>query len=174
MKSKLLCALVIAILGVALVAWITSRSPSPPSKPYGICQLNLKVITAAKQLWAEELHRTTNDPPPTFDDLSSLTTIPTCPCGGTYTLGRVGQDVKCSLTEAEHTWARKPAHDESSVPTPGQPGDKIKKRDANWGRLYLLFIARVTRHISSARARGQPVLHQPTHVETRFVLRPPP
>jgi len=122
MKGKFSGLLLVALFTTALVAFITSRSPSRPSKPYRACQLNVRVITAAKQMWAEELHKTTNDPPPTFNDLTSLTTAPACPCGGKYNLGRVGQDVTCSLTEAEHTWERKHAHDRSSVPKPGETG----------------------------------------------------
>ena len=67
------------------------------------CINNLRQIDGAKQQWMLEQHKTTNDVP-TWDDLrdyigQSGTTGPvlTCPAGGTYTIGRVGEKPTCSI-----------------------------------------------------------------------------
>ena len=65
------------------------------------CVENLRRIELAKQQWAVENHRTTNDVP-TWDDLrpyigKSPGEVLRCPGGGTYTLGRVGEPPRCSI-----------------------------------------------------------------------------
>jgi len=67
------------------------------------CRNNLRLIDSAKQEWMREQHKTATDVP-TWDDLReymgrSGTTGPivTCPSGGSYTLGRVGEKPACSI-----------------------------------------------------------------------------
>jgi hypothetical protein len=67
------------------------------------CNNNLRQIDGAKQQWMVEQHKTTNDLP-TWDDMREYiggrgTTgqVITCPAGGTYTLGRVGEKPTCSI-----------------------------------------------------------------------------
>jgi hypothetical protein len=62
------------------------------------CFNNLRQIEAAKQMWALEHHaQGTNSP--SWDDLRpyfSHEKIPTCPNGGTYTIGRIDQTTTCN------------------------------------------------------------------------------
>lgn len=66
------------------------------------CINNLRQLDGAKQQWQLEYRKTTNDIP-TLDDLKPYVRldangeIPRCPEGGTYILGRVGEDPRCSL-----------------------------------------------------------------------------
>jgi hypothetical protein len=72
------------------------------------CLNNLRLIEAAKQQWALENSKTTNDIP-TWDDIRPYlgrfqsNSIPVCPKGGTYTLGRVGNLPTCSVGGPDHS-----------------------------------------------------------------------
>jgi hypothetical protein len=84
-----------------------------PTKPGALCVNNLRLIDTAKKEWASEHQKTTNDPAPTWNDLReyigrgpSNVVLPECPCGGTYTIGRLDEAAKCSLTPEEHTYER--------------------------------------------------------------------
>jgi len=62
------------------------------------CINNLKQIEWAKQAWAEDYHKTTNDIP-TWDDLRNYLkpVLLKCPSGGVYTIGRIGDLPSCSI-----------------------------------------------------------------------------
>jgi general secretion pathway protein G len=66
------------------------------------CINNLRQIDAAKNEWALENEKTNgaivteNDIKP-YIKLDSNGNLPKCPAGGTYTIGRVGEDPKCSI-----------------------------------------------------------------------------
>jgi hypothetical protein len=66
------------------------------------CINNLRVIDGAKIEWALEKHKTTNDVP-TWADLRPYIlnrypdSIPVCPWGGTYVIGKVGELPTCSF-----------------------------------------------------------------------------
>ena len=61
------------------------------------CINNLEEINWAKDQWASEQHKTTNDTP-TWNDLIGhyMKAMPVCQNGGTYTIGRVGELPTCS------------------------------------------------------------------------------
>jgi hypothetical protein len=65
------------------------------------CINNLRLIDAAKQQWALENKKQSTDTP-TLDDLRPYIgrgpkgELPTCPDGGTYTVGTVGEKPTCS------------------------------------------------------------------------------
>ena len=63
------------------------------------CVNYLWEIDAGKREWALEQHKTTNDTP-TWEDLRPyLKNSPyTCPNGGIYTIGRVGEMPTCSIS----------------------------------------------------------------------------
>jgi hypothetical protein len=67
------------------------------------CTQNLRQIAGAKQTWAMENHKTSNDVV-TWQDVQPFLgrgragTLPVCPQGGIYTLGRIGEQPKCSLS----------------------------------------------------------------------------
>lgn len=65
------------------------------------CINNLRQIDAAKNEWALENGKTNgivteNDIKP-YLKLDSSGNLPKCPAGGTYIIGRVGEDPKCSI-----------------------------------------------------------------------------
>ena len=65
------------------------------------CGNNLRQIDAAKEQWALEQHKTTNDTP-TWKDLIGhyMKAMPVCQNGGIYTIGRVGELPTCSLSNS--------------------------------------------------------------------------
>jgi hypothetical protein len=93
-----------------------ASAPLSPPKPYAGCSITLRLIDSAKQQWALEYHKTTNDPPPTLNDLrpyigrGSNGLMPECPCGGTYIPGRLDEPAKDTLSPQDHTYARENAH----------------------------------------------------------------
>jgi hypothetical protein len=82
------------------------------NKLWAGCENNLRQIDTAKEQWAREKHKSTNDPAPTLDDLREYMgrgtngIMPQCPCGGTYTVGALDQNATCSLKPEEHTYDR--------------------------------------------------------------------
>ena len=76
------------------------------------CINNLRRIDAAKQQWMVENHKTTNDLP-TWDAVRPYLgpgtqgevqgDIPICPQHGTYTLGSLTEDPKCSIGGPKHS-----------------------------------------------------------------------
>lgn len=63
------------------------------------CVANLRQLEGAKERWALEEHKSTNDTP-TMKDIAAHSggPLPECLAGGTYTLGRVGERPACSVT----------------------------------------------------------------------------
>jgi hypothetical protein len=63
------------------------------------CINNLRLIYAAKQAWALEKNKTDADIPTEQDLLPYIKSgaFPTCPSGGVYTIGAVGQPPTCSI-----------------------------------------------------------------------------
>ena len=67
------------------------------------CVNNLRQIDAAKQQWALENNKTSNDTPTWADIIPYLgrpektNSMPKCPEGGQYILGKVGEEPKCSI-----------------------------------------------------------------------------
>jgi len=103
-----LAVIAVVILAVSIPVFIRAhsiRSAAP-------CINRLRQIDAAKQQWAMEAHKTTNDTPtwsdlypyiylPYFTNRWFTNGVPVCPEGGTYTLGRVGVPPTCSLGDKE-------------------------------------------------------------------------
>ena len=95
----LVAVLVLTILiGVGLSNFIKCRATHAANP----CINNLREIDAAKMEWSLEMHKTTNDTP-TWNDLRPFIAgrypdrIPVCPWGGTYTIGKVGENPTCSF-----------------------------------------------------------------------------
>jgi hypothetical protein len=115
MSQKFLIAVVvIALLGIIVVLVLPAHIRSSFQSSEAPCVNRLIQIDAAKQEWALEHNKTTNDAP-TWDDLypylsSSFTNewftngMPVCPEGGTYTLGRVGVHPTCSIGGPRHSY----------------------------------------------------------------------
>jgi hypothetical protein len=65
-----------------------------------LCIANLKQVEGAMLTWAMENHKSTNEIPPEADLFGPqvyLSVKPTCPDGGTYTVGPVGERPRCSV-----------------------------------------------------------------------------
>ena len=78
------------------------------TKAENSCVNNLRLIDMDKGAWGLENHKTTNDAP-TMEDLrpwigmGSTDRLPTCPDGGIYTSGRLGQPPTCSVGGPFHS-----------------------------------------------------------------------
>jgi hypothetical protein len=83
---------------IAVPRFVTVRVTK--AKP--ACINLLRQIDSAKTSWAQEHHKTTNDTP-TWDDLRAHSkervASLTCPDGGTYSIGRIGESPSCSIAE---------------------------------------------------------------------------
>src|SRR5436190_3728174 len=119
-RKKSILLLLAIIAGAALITVVLSRLPAQRrNKLAAACSTGLKVLDFAKETWATISHKTPNDPPPTLDDLSSLTgRLPECPCGGVYTPGRIDEPAKCSLSPGEHTYLRQAEREKRSSMRP--------------------------------------------------------
>jgi hypothetical protein len=62
------------------------------------CASNIRHIEDAKKSWAQRNAKGVDDIP-TADDLDPFFRrgMPTCPGGGTYTIGKVGEPAQCSI-----------------------------------------------------------------------------
>ena len=72
----------------------------PKITPSHECVMNLKQIDGAKDEWASQYHKTTNDTPldaDLFGTNAFFNSKPVCPEGGVYRLGRVGQKATCNV-----------------------------------------------------------------------------
>jgi hypothetical protein len=94
------------IAAMLLTSCVQHKRPSRDVAALSACINNLRQIDGAKQQWALEKGKTTNDVPTWSDILAYLGQAhpaqPICPQGGTYTIGRVGDVPKCSLGGASH------------------------------------------------------------------------
>jgi len=87
-------------LSPATIRFLRARShPSPNS-----CLNELRKLDAGKQQWAIENHKTTNDTPALAEIVAYCMNAPRCPRGGTYTIGRVGEPISCSIPDHAKAW----------------------------------------------------------------------
>ena len=91
-------AFLVIVAAVVLPAFIRARSTSASNA----CVNTLRQIAGAKEQWAVENRKGTNDIPSWAEIKPYLwhTETPHCPDGGTYILGRVGELPRCSLGPA--------------------------------------------------------------------------
>jgi hypothetical protein len=98
MKRKLVIAFVAVVffflLAVILIPnFISARTVSAQNP----CVNNLRQLDGAIQQWSVENHKASNDVVTMQAILPYLKGPVTCPEGGTYILGRVGEAPKCSI-----------------------------------------------------------------------------
>jgi hypothetical protein len=98
-KVAIFFALVASAGGViAALHFVNCYGPRCPHSPTAGCINNLRQIDGAKQQWALEKQKGTNDVPSVSDISAYLhQEIPKCPVGGVYTLGQVGGSPRCSI-----------------------------------------------------------------------------
>jgi hypothetical protein len=90
-----LCILFGVFLVVAIPNFMKARTTSDSSAS---CRSNIRELDAAKQQWAVDNKKTTNDVVTWNDIRPYLSRLPVCQDGGLYTLGRIGEDVRCTHT----------------------------------------------------------------------------
>jgi len=97
--------IVVAIIGLLAAIAIPNFVKARATSQANACINNMRQIDAAVQQWALETHQVTGAQPVLGSDLTpyiklnSASSIPSCPAGGTYTVGTVGASpqVSCSL-----------------------------------------------------------------------------
>ena len=106
-EMMIVAALIGLLAVIAIPNWVHARTTSQTNA----CLNNLRQIDAAKNEWALENRKKTGDVP-TAQDLKPYlknSVFPTCPAGGTYTIGAVGDDPTCSIPQ--HTLSQLPTGD---------------------------------------------------------------
>jgi hypothetical protein len=109
MSKNLIRSIVAVVILAGLIVVVLPNFLRPRThSAQNACINILRQLDGAKQQWALENHKTTNDIP-TLDDikpyikLNSRGEIPRCPDGGIYIPGRVGESPKCSVGGEQHT-----------------------------------------------------------------------
>jgi hypothetical protein len=109
MSRKITIRILSIVFIFSLAAWvipnyIRARSDTASAA----CLNNLRQIDGGKQEWAVENHKSKNEVPTWYDvrpyvGRGANGSIPVCPQGGTYILGRVGEPPRCSIGGPQHT-----------------------------------------------------------------------
>lgn len=91
---------VILVICVLLAVAIPSFQKARESARTRSCLANMKSTISAKEQYAVEKRMNHGDRV-TFDDLTPtyLRSLPTCPAGGAYVIGPVGENPKCSYPD---------------------------------------------------------------------------
>jgi len=89
------------LLLVAMVVIVPNFARSRVTAAANPCVANLRIIDGAKQQWALEYKKTTNDAPSwatlrPYLGRGPASMTPRCPEGGVYSLGRVGEPPRCT------------------------------------------------------------------------------
>ncbi len=98
--------LVVAVIGTLLAIATFGISTTHKKSPQNTCDMNIEAIEQAKQMWALENQKGTNDTPSEAELSRHLMNgmFPTCPSGGTYTINPNNVRTTCSV----HTQAVTP------------------------------------------------------------------
>ena len=113
------------LLAIAIPNFVKARDRARDTAMRIECINNLREIDVAKNEWALEKRGKTGDVP-TSQDLTPYFkngVFPTCPAGGTYTIGAVGNDPACSI--AGHTLSQSRAGDAENGSTPNNNAVQI-------------------------------------------------
>src|SRR5436190_17818080 len=93
----------VALIALAVLLPPFIRARNTPARQCGnACVNNLRLVQGAKEQWALELHKSTNDTP-SCDDLRTYVgrgptgELPQCPQGGKYIIETVADKARCSL-----------------------------------------------------------------------------
>jgi prepilin-type N-terminal cleavage/methylation domain-containing protein len=99
--------IVVAIIGLLAAIAIPNFVKARATSQANACINNMRQIDAAVNEWALEKGQKTGDGPATLTSdltpyikLNSASSIPPCPAGGSYSVGKVGDtpQITCSLT----------------------------------------------------------------------------
>jgi len=120
-KARIILAAVACVfvaVVVSLPSFIRARYPAARNS----CISTLKQLEGAVAFWAMDHNKTTNDAPTDADLFGSAAYIqkrPTCPQGGTYTIGRVGERPRCSIPMHSLDFGWVIVRDETGLPIEG-------------------------------------------------------
>ena len=89
--------IVVAIIGLLIAVAVPNFSKMRKDAQKTACHAQLKQIDGVKEMWATQEKRADGDTPSEAQVGEYITDgMPTCPGGGTYTIGAVGQKATCS------------------------------------------------------------------------------
>ena len=106
-KAKALVAILAIVVFGAIV--IPNFLPPRSVSAQNACVANLRLIQDAKSRWAEVYHKAPEDRPTESDlfyesnSIAAFRRIPDCPAGGTYVIGAVNEEPKCSTGSVAHS-----------------------------------------------------------------------
>src|SRR4051812_25697476 len=95
--------IVVLIIGILLAIAVPNFIKARETSRAKSCIANLKQIDAAKEQWAMDTRAAATATPPALTDASFVGSTgyiknsPSCPSGGTYTVGNVGTNPTCSV-----------------------------------------------------------------------------
>src|SRR6266850_179605 len=91
--------LAFVVIAVGILAWPSICDRYCCYAPINSCINNLRFLDGAKQQWALDNHKSTNDVPTTADLTPYIhwSSVTSCPASGVYTLRRVADVPICSL-----------------------------------------------------------------------------
>lgn len=93
--------IVVLIIGILMAIAVPNFIKARDTSRRNSCIANLKQMDSAKEQWAMDNKKSTNDPVVMSDIAGTYmkgpATGPTCPSNGTYTVNPVGTDPACSL-----------------------------------------------------------------------------
>jgi prepilin-type N-terminal cleavage/methylation domain-containing protein len=94
--------IVVLIIGILLAIAVPNFIKARENSRTRTCIANLRQIEAAKEQWAMENKKSSTDVPAATDLTPDyMKSTPTCPSGGTYTIGAINANPTCS-TGAPH------------------------------------------------------------------------
>jgi prepilin-type N-terminal cleavage/methylation domain-containing protein len=95
--------IVVAIIGLLAAIAIPNFVRARNTAQKNTCINNLRQIDGAKQQWALENKKADTDSPNSTEVGDYIKNgFPTCPSGGTYTIGPVSTDPSCNATSGDH------------------------------------------------------------------------
>tara|TARA_B100001013_G_scaffold217866_1_gene132896 strand:- start:143 stop:544 length:402 start_codon:yes stop_codon:yes gene_type:complete len=89
--------IVVAIIGMLIAVAVPNFSKMRRDAQETACHAQLKQIDGSKEMWATQEKRADGDTPSEAQIGEYISDgMPSCPGGGTYTLGAVGQKATCT------------------------------------------------------------------------------
>jgi prepilin-type N-terminal cleavage/methylation domain-containing protein len=97
--------IVVLIIGVLAAIAVPNFVKARESARRSTCLGNMKQVESAKEQWAMDNKKASGDTVTSADIAihfhpSYIKTYPSCPAGGTYTIGVIGTNISCSKAAA--------------------------------------------------------------------------
>jgi len=99
-EIMIVVAIIGLLAGIAIPNFVRARNTAQKNA----CINNLRQLDGAKQQWALENKKSDTDTPAQADVQVYIknNAMPTCPSGGTYTIGAVNTDPTCNAPSGDH------------------------------------------------------------------------